>query len=210
MGAHELCGSLCSSSACAVLPGTGSSDAAQLKTQPLAPHLFLGMLSLSVPHSNHAQALYVRKDSARTQSKKWTDDGHAEDGISWHLKIWGIKQCPREAADACCEPKWGENFIPYIKTFPTGHTVLIAYLHISFSDYQWNIFSMYVVTWKIPLSASLTAPVTEWLFCFFPNCLLKKGGETFNDRVSEVTVFCSHKVTVKWSTAFFAFLLDVT
>lgn len=43
-------------------------------------------------------------------------------------------------------PNGGENFIPYIKTFPTGHTVLIACLHISFSYHQWNIFSMYMVT----------------------------------------------------------------
>lgn len=146
------------------------------QTQPLAPHLFLGMLSLSVPHSSHAQALYVQKDSARTQSKKWTDDGHVEDGISWHLKIWGIKQCPREAADACCEPKWGENFIPYIKTFPTGHTVLIAYLHISFSDYQWNIFSMYM---KNTTDCQFDCSSYWVTILFFSKLLTEKGwGDT--------------------------------
>lgn len=32
----------------------------------------------------------------------------------------------------------------------------------------------------------------------------------FNDRVSEVTMLCSHKTTEKWRTAFCAFLPDVT
>lgn len=44
-------------SASAVLPGMGSSDTAIAQTHQPVPHLFLGTRSLSVPHSNHAQAL---------------------------------------------------------------------------------------------------------------------------------------------------------
>lgn len=60
-----------------------------------------------------------------------------------------------EAADACSEPKWDENVMPYIKIFPTEHTVILACIYFWFSIEHFSNGYM-----KNTIGDSLTTPIT--------------------------------------------------
>lgn len=62
-----------------------------------------------------------------------------------------------EAADACSQPKWDENVIPYIRILSTEHTVMLAYIHFFFW-FSVELFSNGFM--KNTIGGSLTAPIT--------------------------------------------------
>lgn len=85
-----------------------------------------------------------------------------------------------------------------------GHTVLLAFTHISFSVFQWNIFPY---TWKIPSVPVWLLQLLTTLVFFQTACWRRVGRHLMTGCLR----LCSQKVTKKTrSIAFCVFLPDVT
>lgn len=104
-------------------------------------------------------------------------------------------KCLQEAADACCEPKWGENFIPYTKTFPIEHTVQIAYFltHLFFWFSVEHVF--HVHGYMKNITECLFVCFNHWVTILVISKLLAEEG--WGDRVSEMTMLSPHNITEK-------------
>lgn len=61
-------------------------------------------------------------------------------------------------------------------TFPTGQRVLIAYLHISLSDFQWNIFSLLAHGYKKNTIECQFDCSSYWVTVLFFSKLLAEEG----------------------------------